>query len=88
MASMKATRVRDKLKKRKMANRIPDPVFCIYIILDLIGDGIPEEEIIKIYPDITGEDIKASLKFASMMMEKRRCQVNDFINAHKILRPW
>ena len=43
----------------------------IYIILDLIGDGIPEEEVIKIYPDITGEDIKASLKFASMMMERQ-----------------
>ncbi|MGD2089332.1 MAG: DUF433 domain-containing protein [Candidatus Aminicenantes bacterium] len=43
----------------------------VYIILDLIGDGTPEEEIIKIYPDITGEDIKASMKFASMMMERQ-----------------
>ena len=43
----------------------------LYIILDLIGDGIPEEEIIKIYPDITSEDIKAALKFASMMMERQ-----------------
>jgi uncharacterized protein (DUF433 family) len=43
----------------------------LYIILDLIGDGIPEEEIIKIYPDITVEDIKAALKFASMMMERQ-----------------
>jgi uncharacterized protein (DUF433 family) len=43
----------------------------LYIILDLIGDGIPEEEIIKIYPDITGEGIKAALKFASMMMERQ-----------------
>ena len=43
----------------------------LYIILDLIGDGIPEEEIIKIYPDITPEDIKAALKFASMIMERQ-----------------
>jgi len=43
----------------------------LYIVLDLIGDGIPEEEIIKIYPDITDEDIKAALKFASMMMERQ-----------------
>ena len=43
----------------------------LYIVLDLIGDGITEEEIIKIYPDITDEDIKAALKFASMMMERQ-----------------
>lgn len=43
----------------------------LYIILDLIGDGIPEKEIIKIYPDITAEDIKAALKFASMIMERQ-----------------
>jgi uncharacterized protein (DUF433 family) len=47
----------------------------LYIILDLIGDGIPEEEIIKIYPDITSEDIKAALKFASMMMERQEIYV-------------
>ena len=43
----------------------------LYIIIGLIGDGIPEEEIIKMYPDITAEDIKAAMKFASMIMENQ-----------------
>ena len=43
----------------------------LYIVLDFLGDGIPEEEIIKIYPDITFEDIKAALKFVSLMMERQ-----------------
>lgn len=43
----------------------------VYIILDLIGDGVPEEEIIKIYPDLTKEDIKTSIKFASQIMARR-----------------
>ena len=43
----------------------------VYIILDLIGDGILEEEILKIYPDLTREDIKTSIKFASLIMARR-----------------
>ena len=43
----------------------------LYIILDLVGDGIPEEEILKIYPDLTFDDIKAGMKFASLMMERQ-----------------
>ncbi|GEM_PF-390482 len=37
----------------------------LYIIMDLIGDGILEEEIIKIYPDLAIEDINSAMKFAS-----------------------
>lgn len=43
----------------------------VYIILDLIGDGISEGKILEIYPDLTGEDIKAAIKFASLMMDRR-----------------
>jgi len=43
----------------------------LYIVLDFLGDGIPEEEIIKIYPDLTSEDIKAAMKFVSLMMERQ-----------------
>ena len=43
----------------------------LYIVLDFLGDGIPEEEIIKIYPDLTFEDIKAAMKFVSLMMERQ-----------------
>jgi len=43
----------------------------LYIILDLVGDGISEEEIIKTYPDLTQADIKAGIKFASLMMNRQ-----------------
>lgn len=43
----------------------------VYIILDRIGDGVLEEEILKIYPDLTREDIKTSIKFASLIMARR-----------------
>lgn len=43
----------------------------VYIVLDLIGDGISYNEIIKMYPDLTTEDINASVKFASLINEGR-----------------
>ena len=43
----------------------------VYIILDLIGDGISYNEILKIYPNLTNEDISAAIKFASIMMDRR-----------------
>jgi len=43
----------------------------VYIVLDLIGDGISEGKILKIYPDLTKGDIKAAIKFASLMMDRR-----------------
>lgn len=43
----------------------------VYIVLDLIGDGISYNEIIKMYPDLTTEDINASIKFASLILDRR-----------------
>jgi uncharacterized protein (DUF433 family) len=43
----------------------------VYIVLDLIGDGISYNEIIKMYPDLTTEDINASVKFASLILDRR-----------------
>jgi len=43
----------------------------VYIVLDLIGDGISYNEIIKMYPDLTAEDINASIKFASLILDRR-----------------
>ncbi|HLP46726.1 MAG TPA: DUF433 domain-containing protein [Candidatus Kapabacteria bacterium] len=43
----------------------------VYIVLDLIGDGISYNEIIKMYPDLTIEDINASIKFASLILDRR-----------------
>jgi uncharacterized protein (DUF433 family) len=37
----------------------------VYIILDLIGDGVSNNEIFRIYPNLSNEDISAALRFAS-----------------------
>ncbi len=46
------------------------PVFkgtriLLYVVLDLLVEGIPVKKIIKFYPAITEEDIRAVLLFAS-----------------------
>lgn len=43
----------------------------VYIVLDLLGDGVSEDEVIKIYPDLSREDIMASIKFASLVMNRQ-----------------
>lgn len=43
----------------------------VYIALELLGDGIKDEEILKIYPDLTVEDLKAAVKYASYVLGKR-----------------
>ena len=43
----------------------------VYIILDLIGDGVSKEEITRIYPNLTEKDINAAIKFASLMLDRR-----------------
>lgn len=37
----------------------------VYIILNLLGEGLAFEEIIRQYPDITKQDILAAIKFAA-----------------------
>jgi uncharacterized protein (DUF433 family) len=43
----------------------------IDIVLDLIGDGIKEEKILRIYPDLIPEDLKAAIKYASYILGRR-----------------
>ena len=43
------------------------PVYCI---LELVQEGIPVEEIIrKYYPDITVEDVKACVQYATALVK-------------------
>jgi len=35
----------------------------IYIILDLLREGVPEDEVLRAYPNLSQEDIRAALKF-------------------------
>lgn len=37
----------------------------LYVVLDLLAEGESMPEIIKAYPDITEDDIKAAIRFAS-----------------------
>lgn len=37
----------------------------IYVVLDMLAEGMTNQEIIKSYPDLTEEDIKAAIRFAS-----------------------
>ncbi|WP_081214295.1 DUF433 domain-containing protein [Neomoorella thermoacetica] len=38
---------------------------AVYLILDLISEGYSFEEIIKLYPHLTTEDIKACIRYTS-----------------------
>lgn len=40
----------------------------IYLILNLLASGYDEEHIIKAYPTLTGEDIRAALWYAEQRM--------------------
>ncbi len=37
----------------------------VYVILNLLGEGCSFEKIIKMYPDLTKEDILSALRFAA-----------------------
>lgn len=37
----------------------------LYVILDLLAEGESVQEIIKAYPDLTEEDVRAAIRFAS-----------------------
>jgi len=37
----------------------------LYVVLDLLEEGATVKKIIKFYPDLTAEDIRAAMRFAS-----------------------
>lgn len=41
----------------------------VYLIVSLVAEGVSVDEIIKDYPSITPEDIKAAVKYASKLCE-------------------
>ena len=41
----------------------------VYLIIELLGHGIPEKEILRQYPTLTEDDIKAALLYASKCIE-------------------
>ena len=45
---------------------------AVELIVDLLAQGWSEEEILKNYPGLTREDLQASLKYASAVMQSER----------------
>jgi len=41
----------------------------IYVVLDLIAEGLTDKEILDLYPDLTKEDIKQSIMYASYIIQ-------------------
>lgn len=41
----------------------------VYLIIELLGNGMTEREILKQYPTLKTEDIKAALLYASKCLE-------------------
>ena len=42
----------------------------VYIVLNLLAGGMPEEELLENYPDLEKEDIRACMKYASLLAEE------------------
>ena len=45
---------------------------AVELIVDLLAQGWSEEEILKNYPSLTHEDLQASLKYASAVMQSEK----------------
>ena len=42
----------------------------VYIVLNLLAGGMSEEEILENYPDLRNEDLRACIKYASLLVEE------------------
>ena len=43
----------------------------VSVILDNLAEGVTEEEILKSYPSLTSEDIKAAISYAAELSRER-----------------
>ncbi len=42
----------------------------VYIVLNLLAGGMSEEEVLENYPDLETEDVRACVKYASILAEE------------------
>ena len=42
----------------------------VYLILEMLANGMSVEEILREYPELTEEDVKEALKYASQILSK------------------
>lgn len=47
----------------------------VYVILNLLGEGCSFEKIIKMYPDLTKEDILSAIRFAAKFTKFEEVEV-------------
>ena len=60
----------------------------VSVILDNLADGCGEMEILKSYPSLTSEDIKASIAYAAELARERLSYDVYFQGAKQICRPF
>lgn len=48
----------------------------VSVILDNLADGVPEEDILKSYPTLRKNDIKAAIAYAAELSRERLVSVN------------
>ena len=46
---------------------------AVELVIDLLGKGWTQDQILDSYPNITAEDIKACLAYASELLHSERC---------------
>jgi uncharacterized protein (DUF433 family) len=44
----------------------------VWLVVSMLGDGMNENEILKQYPSLSADDIKAALKYASYITDYER----------------
>jgi uncharacterized protein (DUF433 family) len=44
----------------------------VYVVVGLVAEGQPEEEILRLYPDLEAEDVREALRFAAEAMRERQ----------------
>lgn len=42
----------------------------VYLIVELMGSGLSEAEVLKEYPDLSREDVRAALQYASKVLRQ------------------
>ncbi|CEP69398.1 Protein of unknown function DUF433 [Moorella glycerini] len=52
---------------------------AVYLILDLLSEGYSFDEIIKLYPHLTSEDIKACMRYAAKL-----CRVGEIEESYGV----
>jgi len=45
----------------------------VYIIVEMIANGLSIKDILKEYPELSEEDVKAALRYAASLLKRETC---------------